>query len=518
MAQQPAAAPPQQDEALVTVLAQLLAASDARRFDGAVLREGLQHPDPGVRRQATLAAGRIGDPAAVNLLVPVLADSTMVVRAAAAFALGLLKDTLAVDPLLATVRGRAPDQQDLPQLEAVTALAKIGRTAGARALTVILESASPGGNVPPAPSRALLEAWRLGRRAPIATLIRFADAPDALVRQRAVYSLARLRTPAAVPTLIAALQDRDPTVREAAARGITGSLVDSAKADRRALGARLQPLLQDREPHMRINALRAVASLRDTTLVGAVAPLASDADVGVAVQAETTLGAIGGTAAAQALQARLTSQVFALRRQALIGLAQADSAAGVAAAATAAGDPDWRWRSVAAEAYDAAGSRVRLEALLADPDGRVVARALQGLQRIVTDSGDAALSGRARELLAHADPAVRSVAADLLTRHPDPDDVDRLAQAYARAAGDPFDDARLSAVAALAAIARGGAAGRLRVANQFLARVPKADDYLVRGGGGAKRRPSPPATRTPITGTSRDATCCPRSADGRPPR
>src|SRR5712692_8340079 len=332
VAQQPAAAPPQQDEALVTELARLLTISDARRFDGALLSEGLQHPDPGVRRQAALAAGRIGDPAAVNLLVPVLNDSIPVVRAAAAFALGLLRDTLAVDPLLATVRGRAAEQQDLPQLEAVTALAKIGRTPGVRALTVILESASPGGDVPPAPSRALLEAWRLGRGAPIPTLIRFAEAPDALVRWRAVYSLARLRTTAALATLITALQDRDATVREAAVRGITGALVDSAKVDHRALAARLGPLLQDREPHVRINTLRAVASLRDSTLAGAVAPLASDADVGVAVQAETPLGAIGGAAAAQALQARLTTQVFALRRQALIGLAEADSAAGVAAA------------------------------------------------------------------------------------------------------------------------------------------------------------------------------------------
>ena len=480
VAQQPTAAPSQQDEAVVSLLAQLLAASDARRFDGAALREGLRHADPGVRRQAALATGRIGDPAGVNLLVPLLADSSVVVRAAAAFALGLLKDTLAVDALLATVRGRSAEQQDLPQLEAVSAIAKIGGTAGVRALTVILESASPGSEVPPAVSRVLLEAWRLGRRAPVATLARFAEAPDALVRWRAVYSLARLRTPAAVPTLVTALQDRDPNVREAAARGITGALVDSAKADRRALASRLRPLLQERDPHVRINALRAVAGLRDSTLVGDVAPLASDADPGVAVQAETTLGAIGGPVAAQALQARLTTQVFALRRQALIGLAQADSAAGVAAAATATADPDWRWRHVAAEAYDAARNRGHLEGLLADPDGRVVARALQGLQRVVSDTSDAGLSGRARGLLAHADPAVRSVAADLLARHPDPDDVDRLTQAYLRAAGDPFDDARLSAVAALAAVARGGAAGRLRVANQFLARVPKAEDYLVR--------------------------------------
>lgn len=482
-AQQPTSPPPApaQDEAIVAELARLLAVSDARRFDGALLREALRHPDPGVRRQAALAAGRIGDPAAVDLLVAALADSVLAVRAAAAFGLGLLKDPRGVDPLLATVRGRAAADQDLPQLEAVTALAKIGGDAGAQALILILEAASPGGDVPPASARTLLEAWRLGRRAPVATLIRFAEAPDALVRWRAVYSLARLRTPEAVATLVNALQDQDATVRATAARGISGTLVDSAKADRRAIAARVRPLLQDRDPQVRINALRAVGSLRDSTLVGAAAPLASDADVGVAVQAETTLGVIrGGAAAVSALTARLASPVFALRRQALIGLAEADSGAGAAAAASAATDPDWRWRSVAAEVFDAARSRARLEFLLADPDGRVVARALQGLVRIVTDSGDSALLGRARDLLAHADPAVRSVAADLLARHPDPEDVERLTQAYTRAAADPFNDARLSAVTALAAIAQRSAAGRLRVATRFVTTVPKADDYLVR--------------------------------------
>src|SRR5207247_1068150 len=90
------------------------------------------------------------------------------------------------------------------------------------------------------------------------------------------------------------------------------------------------------------------------------------------------------------------------------------------------------------------------------------------------------LLARARELLGQADPAVRSVAADLLARRPDVADVDRLVTAYQRAAGDPFDDARLSAVAALGAVARAGAEGRLRVAARFVAAVPRPDDYLVR--------------------------------------
>jgi len=134
---------------------------------------------------------------------------------------------------------------------------------------------------------------------------------------------------------------------------------------------------------------------------------------------------------------------------------------------------------VAAEVFGAARDRPRLQALLGDADGRVVAQALQTLARVVPEA-DTTLGPRARDLLAHPDPAVRSVAADLLARHPVTADVDRLIQAYTRAAGDPFDDARLSAVAALGAIARASAEGRLAVAGRFLATVPRADDYLVR--------------------------------------
>jgi len=55
------------DETTVGVLAALLAASDARRFDLVALREGLSHANPAVRRQPQ-AVGRIGDAAGIDLL------------------------------------------------------------------------------------------------------------------------------------------------------------------------------------------------------------------------------------------------------------------------------------------------------------------------------------------------------------------------------------------------------------------------------------------------------------------
>src|SRR2546426_257264 len=394
------AAAQQPDEALVSELARILAAADARAFDPALFGEALRHPKPLVRRQAALAAGRIGDPAAVDALVEALGDSNQGVAAAAAFGLGLLKESRAVAPLLALVRSVPATSQGPPQTEAVTAL-------------------------------------------------------------------------------LDALQDPQPMVRAVAVRGVSRALSDTAKLAPQDVVTRIRPLLADRDAGVRVNTLRALATFRDSAFAGQAAPLAADADLNVAVAAETTLGVLGGGRAVEALQPGLTSPVFALRRQAVIALAQADAARGAAAAAPLATDADWRWRSVAAEVFGAARDRTRLEAQLADADGRVVAQALQALTHLVP-VGDTTLGPRARQLLTHPDAAVRSVAADVLGRHPAVADVDRLTQAYARAAGDPFDDARLSAVSALGAIAQASADGRLAVATRFVARVPRADDYLVR--------------------------------------
>src|SRR2546421_934436 len=392
----------QQDEALVGQLARLLAAADARAFDAALFRETLHHPDAVVRRQAALAIGRIGDPAGTDLLVDALADSGVAVRAAAAFGLGLLKDARAVQPLLALVRAVPAAEQGPPQAEAVTAMAKIGGDESAAALRGILGNGStPGVPTSLAQSTALLEAWRLGTRAPVPALLGFAEDPDPTARWHAVYALARLRVARSVPALLRALDDSTPFGRAVAARGLSRALIDSARLDPQVVVGRLRPLLGDRDPQVRINALRALATFHDSAFARLAVPLAGDADVNVAVQAETTLGVLGGRAAVEALGARLASAVFALRRQALIALAQADSAAGVAAAAALSGDADWRWRSVAAEAFAAAKDRARLEAQLADGDGRVVAQALQALAPVVP-APDTTLAPRARQLLGHA--------------------------------------------------------------------------------------------------------------------
>jgi cyclophilin family peptidyl-prolyl cis-trans isomerase/HEAT repeat protein len=476
-----AQAPAPVDEAVVGTIAHLVALSDGRQYDGSVLSQALHADNLNVRVQAALAAGRIGDPDAVDLLIPALSDSAVPVQASAAFALGLLKSVRAVDALLTLVRSVPPAAQGTREMEAVTALAKIGGPEGAAAIRTILESAPLGQTaVPPAVSTALLEAWRLGARAPIPQLVGFADNADETVRAHALYSLGRLRSASAGAQLLRGLNDQSDEVRAIAARSLTATLADSSGLGRSAVAARLRPLVSDDNTGVRINALRALASFRrDSGVAPGVVSALTDQAVGVVVQAETTLGALGGSAAIEALRRQLASPGFGVRRQAILGLAEADSGAGNSAAASVVASSEWRWRSVATEAYAITKNRSRLEALLADPDGRVVAAALGGLARIVPDN-DTALAGRARTLLTHADPAVRSVAADALARSPSVDDIDRLIAAYTRAQNDPFDDARLSAVAALAAIADAGAAPRVRVVQAFVSGVPRPDDYLVR--------------------------------------
>jgi cyclophilin family peptidyl-prolyl cis-trans isomerase/HEAT repeat protein len=468
------------DEARVGALARLLAAADARSFDGALFGAALRDADPAVRRQAALAAARVGDAAAVDVLVPVLEDSDATVQATAAFALGVLKDARAVPGLLRLVGAAPREAQGAAQVEAATALARVGGNEGAAAIHEILGNGStPGVAAAPAQSAALLDAWRLAERAPVSALAGYADDADPVARWRALFSLGRLGVARGAAALVNGLQDADPRVRAVAARGITRALLDSAHLAWRGIADRMGSLLSDSSPAVRVNALRALASFHDSGLAALAAPVVNDADVNVAVQAETTLGALHGRLAVAALSGKLLSATFAIRRQAVIALAEADSAAGASAAAALTGDADWRWRSVAAQAFALARGRTPLEVQLSDGDGRVVAEALQALGRVVP-ARDTTLLPRVRALLEHSDPAVRSAAADLLARRPDLADIDRLVRAYTRATGDPFDDARLSAVSALAAIAHASAEGRLQVASRFLAVVPRPEDYLVR--------------------------------------
>ncbi|MGH7517220.1 MAG: HEAT repeat domain-containing protein, partial [Gemmatimonadales bacterium] len=123
---------PAQTPAQVEALAGLLAAEDARRYDAALLQRAARSRDQLVRRHAVLAAGRIGDLRGGPLLTALLDDPDRSVRASAAFAIGLLRDSTLSGALIARLQRAPLDSATASEL--VTSLAKVG---GRRASAVI---------------------------------------------------------------------------------------------------------------------------------------------------------------------------------------------------------------------------------------------------------------------------------------------------------------------------------------------------------------------------------------------
>ncbi len=104
-------------------MAGLLAASDARRFSGPLFRAAARHPDAIVRRQAVLAMGRIGYPAAISTLLRLASDPDTIVQRDALFAIGLLGLPEALGRLREIVLNSSTDEQGRAQAEAVAAVA-----------------------------------------------------------------------------------------------------------------------------------------------------------------------------------------------------------------------------------------------------------------------------------------------------------------------------------------------------------------------------------------------------------
>lgn len=471
----PAAA---QESALVEVLAPVLAAEDSRAWRPEAFRAALGSADSLVRQTGAMAVGRVGDARGVPLLLPLLIDSDTTVRVAAVFALGLIGDTSAVGPIID--RLTADPVLDLASArEAMSALARIGGRRSADFFASVLQGraslavADPAVLVP----EIAIEAWRLGRAAPVSELLPLTRHENPDVRWRAVYSLGRLRAKEAAGRITEAMQDELHLTRAYAARAFTRAFADSAGLEADAAAAVLVPLVDDRDPGVRISAMASLATFKARRFAERVIPRLNDPVPNVRVQAAATLGSLGGPEAVVALVMQLERRAaYAVQREALLSLASADTAAFAKAAAAWARSPDWRERMTVAQA--GAGLAGRPPAL-DDRDSRVVAAALSAWSD-ATPEPDAALVASARTLIAHADAAVRSLAAGILTRAADPADIAELARAYTRAGRDSFPDAQLGALEGLAAISRTSDAAAARVGRDFLARTPAPSSYLLR--------------------------------------
>jgi cyclophilin family peptidyl-prolyl cis-trans isomerase/HEAT repeat protein len=332
---------------------------------------------------------------------------------------------------------------------------------------------------------AILETWRLGPRAPVNALVPFLTNTDADLRWRATYTLARLRSPVAGQGLLQAARDASPLIRETAVRALSRSFADSAGIPATVALGELRRALDDRAPGVRVHALQALATWRDTTMVEGVVRLLSDQDLNVRLQAATALGEIRGAAAISALDGLFERReaTWPMRRAALTALARLDTARFAARAAAWTASADVRERMAAIEGWGAipGAAELHFRTALQDADARVHASGLSAW-RSARPRNDSTVLAAARERLRHPAPEVRATAAGLLGVNAQLEDLDLLLAAWRLGANDVERDAQSAVLNTLAGLGR-----RAPTLMQLLAEPARRDfltppaDPLLRG-------------------------------------
>jgi cyclophilin family peptidyl-prolyl cis-trans isomerase/HEAT repeat protein len=249
------------------LLLQIVRAEDERRWDND-LRSLLSARSDVVRKRAALAAGRIGNEAAVPDLIRLLEkDDESEVRAMAAFALGEIESALAADTLVRVLK-------DTPNLAAhARALEALGKIAAAlpkenaaraqQLAGVILETLAFENR-----KRSALDEFTvlLGLTAVLRSkpdkagpvVAEFLRNQDARIRADAANTLARLKLKDGNDQLRKLLtSDPDPIVRANAAR-VLGATEDNAAFDEL-----LDRALKDSDSRVRVSAVRSLGSLKD---------------------------------------------------------------------------------------------------------------------------------------------------------------------------------------------------------------------------------------------------------------
>jgi cyclophilin family peptidyl-prolyl cis-trans isomerase len=414
-------------------LARLLRIEDTRRDEPAYLDSLLDHGRPVARARAALAAGRIGARGHTAVLRQHTADLDTAVAATAWFALGLLKDSGAVN-----VAGDALHGPPTVAIEAARLLGEVAEAGRSSLVTALADSA-----LDPAVRSALLLAAARLRPVPAAAVITWATSSDTGVAWRAAYVLARGRSAAGTRTLLSVARSPMAGVREQVARGLARGVAGDSLGDSALVALRF--LAMDSVARVRVNAVRTMSSYGSRASREITCAL-RDPDAGVRVTAAQSLGAVLDSSAA-AWASAFTADTLLAYRQAV---AEGAEAHGVALAGTASwrASPDWH-RRAATVMLDSRGSAEdaaqRVRTWLHDRDPRVrttAAAALAGLM----DSATARDSVRAglREALGDRDPFVRAASLGGLSTGASISDLALGLDTYVAHVADRDPDARLA--------------------------------------------------------------------------
>jgi cyclophilin family peptidyl-prolyl cis-trans isomerase/HEAT repeat protein len=484
----------------VNLYARLLAMTDTRQLDTALVGSALSSSWRPLRAAATLAIGQIGQPglAGTPRLRLLLRDPDPTVAGNAAYALGLLRDTAAIGDLSAALSANHEVAR-----EAAWALGEIGAPARL-AITTGLKGNKDHDTL----IQLLLAAAKL-RPVPLADIQPLLREGHPSVVWAAAYAIARTRAPGgvralidlgALPALSATPLNLDRSAEMSAPYTDASSGAQRARAEiarglaKSAAGDSLGPkafavlsrLVGDVAPHVRINAVRSLATygpIAKASLIYA----ARDQDPNVRIAAAQGFGSVLTSTASEfpALWAADTSLVY--RSSLLASAAQA----GIRPAELAqwASSADWRLRAAVAlaagDSLDRSFAMSRAMPLTRDTDARVREVAYAALappaSMPLEDTVHALLVGGLRD----PDFFVRATVIGLLADRPSAADLAAVLASYNQAARDSGNDARLAAIQYVTALWKKDSTSLNATWLSHLAQIPVPGDPLERAAGKA---------------------------------
>ncbi|MCU0625291.1 MAG: peptidylprolyl isomerase [Gemmatimonadaceae bacterium] len=468
----PTLAPAQRD-AWAGLLRLLDARDDA---DTTALDAALGAGDPSLRRAALRGIGQVRMRSRYRVLRDAVAAADTGDAAEAAFALGLARDSLACAALQRGLARGGP-----VGVEAAWSVGELGTACAT--VEAMLASAPDDGT-----KRRVLEVAGRARAVQVAPLIAAAESGAASVRWGALYAMARGRRLGGAALALRSAGDPSAPIREQGARLLARPVIDDSLLVR--AGDALRVLAGDPHPHVRIAALRALATH------GAVAAPRLLAALGVGAQADRDVNV--RVAAAQALDSAVmrdagawqaavqADTTFMVRRSVIVGAMRARIVLPIVTEWR--DDADWRRRAAVAEAAGGGGDEALLrfaEPLLGrEGDGRVVAAAVgaiagrvDSVRRVAGRPWRAVLADVAR---GRGDFYARATALEALAARATATDASLALDAYAIASRDSGNDARLGALRLLAGAWANDSARMSADLRAAIAALPPPDDLLLR--------------------------------------
>jgi len=278
------------------------------------LTELLRRPEPGARAAAAEALGLLGDPAALDYLLPLLGDEESSVRLAVARALGRIRHTRSAERLAQALE----DQDPKVSAAAAGALEALGELAVEPMFQLLT---SPGAETR---VRAIAVLGRLRHKGAAARLLRGLCDRVAWVRIVSAQALGEIGESQATASLLRVLDDRDAVVRAMAAEAL-GKLCDFRAS------IKLLERLKDGSDLVRANAIRALGRIGNPIAVPFITGVLDDESVEVRGAAIEALAALRVFAVIPKLRALarpwpLGSAPAAVRRSARAALAVLEEA------------------------------------------------------------------------------------------------------------------------------------------------------------------------------------------------